>query len=98
MCIRDRYKDNADLSVFPNPCCIENTATIYYDIPETGPVDISIYTVSGIKVATILHRTEPADRKFVEFVPAAYGITEGMYIVKYVTFEKQETFSIIIKR
>jgi glycosidase len=54
--LRPDYSDQS-LIIFPNP--VRNLASITYEIPVTGTVDISIWNLQGQKMGTLFRGTKP---------------------------------------
>ena len=54
--LRPDFSDNS-LIIYPNP--VQQQATITYDIPVTGLVDITVWNLQGQKLGTLFHGTKP---------------------------------------
>ncbi len=54
--LRPDYSDQS-LIIYPNP--VRNQASITYEIPVTGTVDISIWNLQGQKMGTLFRGTKP---------------------------------------
>ncbi|MDD4968914.1 MAG: cellulase family glycosylhydrolase [Paludibacter sp.] len=75
-----RMDTNLALKVFPNPAI--HSTTIYYTLPKSQSIDISIYTVSGQKVRTIFHSTQPAGEYSILWNmnnDRGFSVPEGIY-------------------
>lgn len=62
---------------FPNP--FNPSTTIRYGLPEHSLVKITIYSVLGEKIATIINEEQPAGIREVEWVIPRQGIASGVY-------------------
>lgn len=63
---------------YPNP--FNPSTQIAYSIAEVGHVEISVYTVTGQRVATLVNETMPAGRHVVSFDAA--HLSSGVYIYR----------------
>jgi endonuclease I len=64
---------------YPNP--FNPTTTIEYSINESAPISLSIYSISGVKVADLL-QTEYQQRGSYSLVWDASGFASGIYYAK----------------
>ncbi|HUR11952.1 MAG TPA: alpha-amylase family glycosyl hydrolase [Flavitalea sp.] len=91
--VRDR---NFSLHVQPNP--VAGSATINFEIPQTGPVSISLINVAGEKVATLFSGVLPAGSKTI--YPSFYInglLTSGIYFIRLQTGTGYRIQKVIIK-
>ena len=65
-------------SVFPNP--MRHQATLRYEVPQAGPVDLAVYNALGQHVMTLAQGEQPAGREEVSF--AADGLSSGLYFIR----------------
>jgi 1,4-alpha-glucan branching enzyme len=63
---------------FPNP--VRSTATLRYELPESGPVRIELYNVLGQQVAVLVDRQQSAGRK--EIAVNTGELSPGSYFVR----------------
>lgn len=85
------------LKLMPNP--MKGSTTVSYLLPENGTARISIYTVSGQKVADLLNKTLPAGSYTLQwFGKDDHGITlpAGIYICSLTTDKSQKMCKLII--
>jgi hypothetical protein len=54
--LRPDFSDQS-LIIYPNP--VVSSATLAYEIPVTGKVDISVYNLQGQKLATLYNGVKP---------------------------------------
>lgn len=92
-----KLEDPADFSVkqnFPNPF---NPATmIEYSIPSDNNVEIKVFNVLGMEVATLLNENEQAGVHSVEF--DASNLSSGIYFYKIVSGNYYEIKKMILLR
>jgi len=72
--------NNLSLKVFPNPAI--HSTTISYTLQQSQSIDISIYTVSGQKVKSLVHSTQPAGEYSITWKldsESSNYIPEGVY-------------------
>lgn len=65
----------------PNP--FRDRTTISYDLAQSQPVTLSVWDVSGTRVAVLVDETQPAGRHEFRFV--ADGLPSGVYFVRLET-------------
>jgi len=65
---------------FPNP--FARQTTIRYELPQTGPVRLTVYDALGRRVATLVDREQAAGRKAVAF--DAGRLASGLYVARLV--------------
>ena len=63
---------------YPNP--FNPTTTFTYDVGVESDIEISVYTVLGQKIATLMHERKPIGRYSIEF--NAGGLASGVYICR----------------
>ncbi|TAK61097.1 MAG: T9SS type A sorting domain-containing protein [Bacteroidetes bacterium] len=75
---RMNLPNNFSLTAFPNP--FNPSTTIKYTLPFAGRVVLSIYSINGELVATLVDERQPAGEKGISF--EAKGIASGIYFYK----------------
>jgi len=65
-------------SVFPNP--MRHQATLRYEVPQAGPVDLAVYNALGQHVMTLAQGEQPAGRHTVAF--DGQGLASGLYFIR----------------
>ncbi len=96
--------ENAGLSVFkakvfPNP--FSERTTIEYDLPESAVVDVSIYNVSGQKIAVLVHTKEAQGSHQVQWIPEQPVYSKpaaGMYFCKITASGKTEVIKLVFNK
>jgi endoglucanase len=87
---------NPDLMLMPNP--MKNSATIYYLLPENGPVRISIYNINGRKITDLVNKSLPKGSYSMQWSgddENGNKIPEGMYICQLYTSKSLKYFKFI---
>jgi hypothetical protein len=84
-----RILDNA-----PNP--FRSATTITFELGEAAPVRVSVWDVSGARVATLVDGTLPAGRHEARF--AAGDLPSGVYFVQLVTPSARLTHKLTLSR
>ncbi len=82
-------QDFTGISAYPNP--FSNYTTISYNLPESGDVEISIYTVDGMLVASISQGYRASGENSYIWQPD--DLSEGIYFVRIISGD----FSVISK-
>jgi endoglucanase len=88
---------NLSLKVFPNPA-IQST-TISYTLQQSQSIDISIYTVSGQKVKSLVHSTQPAGDYSIPWnldSDSSNTIPEGIYFCNAIIDGQRYNANIIV--
>ena len=80
------------LQNYPNP--FNPTATIAYEIPQTGFVSLKVYDILGREVATLVNEEKPAGSYEVQF--NASGLTSGIYFYQLKADGYSETNKMIL--
>jgi hypothetical protein len=62
---------------YPNP--FRQTTTIPYEIPVRSDVELTLYSITGGKVATLVNETVDKGLYRFELNPGAYGLASGVY-------------------
>ncbi len=62
---------------YPNP--FRQTTTIPYEIPVRSDVELTLYTITGEKVATLVNETVDKGLYRFELNPGRYGLASGVY-------------------
>jgi len=86
-------------TVFPNP--INENTILQYNLPESGLVNVSIYDLSGQKIATLVDRRENQGNHQVRLASGQVGLsklTNGVYICKITSSGKTGTLKLVVKR
>ncbi len=65
---------------FPNP--FNPQTTISWELPEAGPVQLTIFNIQGQKVATLVNQELTAGFHSVEFSPQTLGLATGVYLCR----------------
>ena len=66
---------------YPNP--FTRQTTIRYELPQTGPVRLTVYDALGRRVATLVDREQAAGREEITF--DAGRLASGLYVARLVT-------------
>lgn len=88
--------ENDRLSVYPNP--VSGISALRFKIDSPGLVDISVYSLSGQHVMTVVHANLLPGYHVVDFDinhEAACRTSAGIYLCRMVTSESIETVKII---
>jgi photosystem II stability/assembly factor-like uncharacterized protein len=67
------------VSAYPNP--FNSTATITYSLPRAGHVELSVYDLTGRKVATLLNGNLPAGQASISW--SANALPSGTYFLHF---------------
>jgi len=89
-----RFKAKA----YPNPFTTETT--IEYDLPESGNVEVSIFDLTGRKIATLFDGQQTQGEHQVQWVPGQTGsskLMKGVYVCKIATSGKTEVLKLILQ-
>lgn len=84
------------IEIYPNP--IYHSATIRYNVPVTGRVNISIYNILGQKVTTLVDEMKPAEEYSVIWNIESGGSVSslaGVYFCRLNVSGKVQTVKII---
>ncbi|GAA4839235.1 S8 family serine peptidase [Algivirga pacifica] len=73
--INDAFKATTKLMNYPNP--VAGSTTFQYNLPNTGQVTLDIFTLTGVKMATVVNGTQAAGTHEVNF--KATDLNRGMY-------------------
>lgn len=80
------------LSSFPNPF---NTNTfVRFDLPRPAVVDLTIYSITGQRVRTLLSDARPSGRHEIQF--DAGGFSSGLYFVKLSTQDHVQVAKMVL--
>ena len=91
--IEQIHADFLKFNVFPNP--VYNQATISYSITDSDPVHISLLSLSGQTMETIVDAQQTAGDYNIRWTRAA-GIKQGVYICRVAVSDKVSQFKIIV--
>ena len=91
--IEQIHADYLKFNVFPNP--VYNQATISYSITDSEPVNISLLSLSGQTLETIVDAQQTAGDYNIRWTRAA-GIKQGVYICRVAVSDKVSQFKIIV--
>jgi hypothetical protein len=84
------------MKAFPNP--FSGSTTIQYYLPETTPVEVSIFSLSGQKLATLKSGTETQGNHFAEWSGNSKdGISGGIYLCRISSNSKTQTIKLMTK-
>jgi endoglucanase len=73
----------ASLAVYPNP--LQFSSTLHYRLSSSGPVDISLYSLMGQKICTLVNRYQSAGEYELPFSPSEINISgnkPGVYFCR----------------
>lgn len=77
--IREETAVGSQLKIFPNPSsCPVN---IHFSIDKPGNIELSIYSIYGVKLADIVSGYKQAGNYKVQFDPATLGLSKGVYLI-----------------
>jgi len=77
---------------YPNP--FRSTTIITYQLPVAGEVELSIYDISGRKMATLVNETQQADSYMVQW--KAEGMNSGIYFCELRTGQGRQVMKMIL--
>lgn len=83
---------------YPNP--FTSGTTIEYNLPESGDVEVSIYDLTGRKVATLTNSWQTQGLHQIQWIPEQNGSVKskaGVFVCKITTSEKNEVIKLIRK-
>jgi len=80
------------LQNYPNP--FSSNTTITYQLPATSNVELSVYDISGRKVATLINELQQPDRYEVEW--NAEGMESGIYFCELKTGQGRKVMKMIL--
>jgi hypothetical protein len=80
------HPSSFSLSAYPNP--FNPTTTIRYDLPQSGPVQLSVYDILGRHVRTLFNGPQTAGSHTAQFDGSAFS--SGIYFVR-LTANQHET-------
>ncbi|HEY3369360.1 MAG TPA: cellulase family glycosylhydrolase [Prolixibacteraceae bacterium] len=86
-------------SVYPNP--VTGHTTIQYNLPKKGLVNVSIYNLSGKKMATLVDQQQAQGAHQVRWNNGSADtskLTNGVYICKISSLGKTSTLKIVVKK
>jgi hypothetical protein len=83
---------NVLLQNYPNP--FNAQTTISYNLPQAGPVTLSIYNIMGQKVATLIEGEQQAGEH--KIVWDAQGVTSGVYFGRLESGITQNTMRLVL--
>jgi hypothetical protein len=81
-------------ALFPSPA--RGTATLRYELSESGPARIEIYNLLGQRVRTVLDRRQPGGR-YEETLDLS-GLASGTYVVRLTTGDTVQTERLTVVR
>jgi hypothetical protein len=76
---------------YPNP--FQSRTIISYQLPANSDVELSVYDISGRKVATLVNERQLADRYEVEW--NAEGMNSGIYFCELKTSQGRQVMKMI---
>ena len=85
-------------SIYPNP--MKESATLQYDLPEAGYVNVGIYNMAGHRMATIVDQRQNQGRHLVRIdrgQPALARLTDGLYVCKITSSGKSFALKLVVK-
>jgi hypothetical protein len=86
-------------AVSPNPAF--GVANVMFDLPRTGPVDLSVYDAQGRRVATLLRATMAAGRQAARWDGTSEAGTRaaaGLYFVRLTADGHTDTKRVVLER
>jgi hypothetical protein len=81
-------------ALFPSPA--RGSATLRYELSESGPAQIEIYNLLGQRVRTVLDRRQPGGR-YEETLDLS-GLASGTYLVRLTTGGTVQTERLTVVR
>ena len=90
--------NNFQAKAFPNP--FTDTATIEYNLPEAAFVNACIFSLEGIKLATLTNNRETQGRHQIQWIPGQKGISkpgDGIYFCKITASGKTEVLKLVFR-
>ena len=80
--VAEMLTSELEIMAYPNPASDETT--IKFRVPQTGPVKVELYALTGLRVATVFHGVAEADAsQFVNF--DTRSLPAGTYIYRIAT-------------
>jgi parallel beta-helix repeat protein len=76
-----------NLGCYPNP--FTSKATIWFELPESGPVRLTVFDLNGRRLATLIDQEMVAGRHETEF--SSGNMTPGIYLYRLKTGNKSVT-------
>jgi hypothetical protein len=86
-------QEDVELAVYPMP--IENQATVSFKLNRESLVQMEVYSLTGQRVADIVHTQYPAGRHQVSL--NADMLNTGMYLLRMKAGEQSSTIKLIVK-
>jgi len=89
--------DSINFKVFPNP--VFHSTTINYKLIENEHVDISIYSLSGLKIKSVLNEQQPAGNYFVTWNADDENgrkVHGGIYICRFLISSKVNGLKMVV--
>lgn len=84
-------------TIFPNP--VANRATIRYFLPKQSLTDISIFDLSGKKIATLSHQVQPAGTHEIRLdASQIQALQNGVYFCKVASVSGTEILKVILQK
>lgn len=87
-------KNESAFQNYPNP--FHSNTTISYHLPETTDIELSIYDLSGRKIATLLNESQAAGRHELEW--NAEVMQPGIYICELKTKQGKQVIKMILTK
>ncbi len=84
---------DVSVTMYPNP--VKSNATFTYDLDEEAFVELSVYSLTGQKVSTVISRHQNAGAQRAEF--DATNLTPGVYVYVLQANNSKFTGKMIIK-
>jgi len=93
--LHDQNIGNSNYSFFPNP--VSEAMNFEYNLLENTQVQLDIYSVNGQKMKSLLNERNQIAGKYVKQFDIS-ELTNGIYLVRFITGGYTKTFKIIIEK
>jgi hypothetical protein len=79
------------------PTAIESDAVFAFNNATAGQVDISIYSLSGQKAATVYNGKIAQGEQQINWNSKDYSLNKGVYLAVITTADKKESVKFVVK-
>jgi hypothetical protein len=90
----DNVINNMRVNIFPNP--VKRNATIEYDLPESGEVEVSVINTLGQKVTNLFTGFKPKGKQKIQ-VNSTSNLSAGSYLLKIILNGKTKLQQFIVQ-